>query len=155
MWLPYCYSSIFRDVGGDDRCEMYLHRARRAAPPCEAQSDGQAAAASTQPAPETADDVTTVPATTLQTRASIDDESSLHSYRSRPSDSESEGEDEDDFLDMDPFGLDDDGTCYPVVELSTDLPGQLTQDDIPDALEFSKQCQALSAYVLPLLSVVL
>ena len=79
----------------------------------------------------------------------------LHSHRSRPSDSESEGEDEDDFLDMDPFGLDDDGTCCPVVELSTDLPGELTQDDILDALEFCKQHQTLSAYAVHFVSVVL
>ena len=152
VWLSDRYQAIFHDVDGKDRCAMYFDRMRRAASLVESRQNEPAAV---DPAPESVNVVTTVPANTRQTHASIDDSSSLHSYGPRSSDWESEGEDDGDFLDIDPFGLDDDGTCYPVVELSTDLPGELTQDDIPDALEFAKQHQALSAYAMNFLSVVL
>ena len=57
-----------------------------------------------------------------ETSAPVGDSPSLHSNW---------GEDEDEDLKADLFDLDDEWACYPIVELSADLTGQLTQESIP------------------------
>ena len=138
VWLPDYYAIVFNNIGAQDAYEMHSYQRWRNAPPeLEApQRDEQTAV---RPVTSTSYSADTQGSILPETYAPDGGSPSLRSDW---------GEDEDEDLKADLFDLDDEWARYPIVELSTDLTGQLTQESIPDALEFARQYQTLSSYVL-------